>query len=637
MDKQLKLKIQPHIIDHLGIKMYQKVVDVVAEFVSNAWDADAKNVRIECSEGKIVIADDGLGMSFDDCQEKFLKVGRNRRKTDHTDRSPGGRPVLGRKGIGKFAGFGIAKEITVATVSDANGERTSFVLDVDAILNAEDSDSVEIKILKCDGPNEEAKAAHGTIVELSGLHAPEETGERLGKELARRFLLPSIASDFSITIDGTAMPDAFTDEVEYVFPRDLPEEDRQARGLSMDSQGWAVEPFADGKQVRWRVGFFETPIDNEELNGISVFARGKMAQKPFFFDVSGGMSAQHGLEYITGQVEMDFVDDDVNDLIATERQRINLQTPVGQKIKYWGIELLKLLSRVWAAKRAEAKIAMIESKTAVFSERLGNLSKPEKKTVMSVLTKIAQFSRLGQNRFQDWANDIIIGYEKGRLRDVIDELADAQDLDEAEFINILAESDVISALNIAESVKTKILAIGELKQRVQSRELENKVRDFIYEQPWIIHPKWESFRKERSLEGLISDLGHKVFKDEEPYNGRVDLTLASGSDMLLVEFMRPGLELDFEHVDRVNRYVLEIRNSLKSRTGEIIRTLNNAYLIADKKNESGVMNDRIAELERSGILVKTWQGLISNALAQWKDLLELLKSRHPNDPRLAGL
>jgi hypothetical protein len=334
---------------------------------------------------------------------------------------------------------------------------------------------------------------------------------------------------------------------------------------------------------------------------------------------------------------MDFVDDDENDLIATERQRINLQTPVGQKIQIWGIELLKILSRVWAAKRSEEKMAMIESKTAVFSERLNNLSRPEKKTVMAVLTKIAQFSRLGQDRFRDWANDIIIGYEKGRLRDVIDELADAKDLDEATFINILAESDVISALNIAESVKTKILAIGELKQRVQSRELENKVRDFIYEQPWIIHPKWESFRKERSLEGLIIDLGNKVFKDEEPYHGRVDLALAAGSDMLLVEFMRPGLELDFDHLDRVNRYVIEIRTKLTSRTGEIIRTLTNAYVIADKKNDSAAMNVRIAELERSGILIQTWEGLISSALAQWKDILDLLKSRHPEDKRLVDL
>ena len=635
--KKLELKIQPHIIDHLGIKMYQKVVDVVAEFVANAWDADAKHVDIECAADKIVIADDGHGMTFDECQTKFLVVGRDRRKTDRTDRSRGGRPVLGRKGIGKFAGFGIAKEVQITTISGDSGEETSFVLDVAEILNAEDSNSVEIKILQYDGPNEEKKGQQGTRVELRGIHARGGTGEQIGKELARRFLLPAMDPEFSIKIDGKTMPDAFNDAMEYVFPDALPEAEKEARKLSIDEKGWAVETFPNGKLVRWRVGFFEHPVDDEELKGIAVFARGKMAQKPFCFELSGGMSAQHGLEYMTGQVEMDFVDDEANDLIATERQRINLQTPLGQNIQAWGIELLKMLTRVWATKRSESKIALIKSKTEVFSERLDNLSKSEKKTVMDVISKIAQFPRLGADRFREWANDIIVGYEKGRLKNVIEELATARDLNEADFINILAESDVISALSIAESIKTKILAISELKQRVQSQELENKVRDYIYDRPWIIHPKWDSFKKERSLENLIKDLGRKVFKDEEPYNGRVDLTLVAGSDMLLVEFMRPGLELDYEHIDRVNHYVIEIRNRLKRRTGETIRTLNNAYIIADSKNDSDVVADRIAELERSGILVKTWEGLISSALAQWKDILELLKSRHPEDKRLADL
>ncbi len=41
-NKELTLIIQPKVIDHLGIKMYQKPVDVISEFVANAWDADSE-------------------------------------------------------------------------------------------------------------------------------------------------------------------------------------------------------------------------------------------------------------------------------------------------------------------------------------------------------------------------------------------------------------------------------------------------------------------------------------------------------------------------------------------------------------------------------------------------------------------
>ena len=43
------------------------------------------------------------------------------------------RRVMGRKGIGKFSPFGIAKEIEVATVRQ--GVTSRFVMDYDAIMS----------------------------------------------------------------------------------------------------------------------------------------------------------------------------------------------------------------------------------------------------------------------------------------------------------------------------------------------------------------------------------------------------------------------------------------------------------------------------------------------------------------------
>lgn len=636
MPKELKLKIQPHVIDHLGIKMYQKVADVVSEFVSNAWDADAPCVDIQVDENRITIVDDGVGMSFEECQTKFLTVGRDRRKTEKTDHTQGGRPVLGRKGIGKFAGFGIAKQIDIRTVCKGTGELTAFRLDVQKILSVEDGEA-SIEVFEYRDPGSKNAPKNGTTVILNGLSVGSADCAVLGKELSRRFLLATQNAGFKILINGQEIPESFSESMEYVFPRDLTPEELTVRHVTKNEDGWAVESFPDGTEIKWRVGFAKKPLDDEELRGIAIFARGKLAQKPFFFDFTGGMSAQQGLEYLTGQVKMEFIDDEKNDLIATERQRINLQTAVGRDIRNWGVDLLKFLCGCWADRRVQRKMAIISSKTDQFAERLEQFPTSERKMVLKVLEKVASFERLGETKFREWANDIVTSHEKGRLRAIIEQLAETKDVDEATFINILAESDVLASLNIAESVKTKILAIGELKQRVMSGELENKVRDFIYENPWIIHPKWERFAKERSVENLIKDLGVQVFKDEEPYNGRVDLALSAGSDLLLVEFMRPGLELDCDHLDRLNWYVIGIRNAIKSRSGGLIRSMTNAYVVADERKRSADMDERIDELLSKGIMILTWNDLISNALKQWKEVLELLKSRYPDDKRIACL
>src|ERR1700686_296517 len=109
-DQRLYLRFSGRIIDSLGIQMYQSPTAAIAELIANAWDADAKKVDVELPDNvgeaaEIEIRDDGVGMTFEECQEKYLNVGRNRRLGRGGSYTAGNRPCLGRKGIGKFAGF----------------------------------------------------------------------------------------------------------------------------------------------------------------------------------------------------------------------------------------------------------------------------------------------------------------------------------------------------------------------------------------------------------------------------------------------------------------------------------------------------------------------------------------------------
>ena len=118
----LVLKFEPKTIEHLGVKMYATLPPALAELISNSYDADASEVLVMFNEKNgspvsITVQDNGCGMSFNDIQEKFLAIGRDRRQTDGDIPSPKyGRLPTGKKGLGKLALFGIAKEITIDTV-----------------------------------------------------------------------------------------------------------------------------------------------------------------------------------------------------------------------------------------------------------------------------------------------------------------------------------------------------------------------------------------------------------------------------------------------------------------------------------------------------------------------------------------
>lgn len=113
-DNRFTFEISLSVLDHLGRNLYRSFTTVLGEAISNAWDADAENVHIyiDRENNNFFIKDDGIGMTAEDFQDKFLKIGYSKRKEGATA-SAKGRPFIGRKGIGKLALLSCADKITV--------------------------------------------------------------------------------------------------------------------------------------------------------------------------------------------------------------------------------------------------------------------------------------------------------------------------------------------------------------------------------------------------------------------------------------------------------------------------------------------------------------------------------------------
>ena len=126
-------EISLSVLDHLGRNLYRSFATVLGEAISNAWDADAENVHIyiDRERGSFLIKDDGTGMTAEDFQAKFLKIGYSKRK-EGGKKSRTGRPYIGRKGIGKLALLSCADKITVISKIDG-GEYDGGTIDNSAL------------------------------------------------------------------------------------------------------------------------------------------------------------------------------------------------------------------------------------------------------------------------------------------------------------------------------------------------------------------------------------------------------------------------------------------------------------------------------------------------------------------------
>ncbi|MCO1606946.1 ATP-binding protein [Escherichia coli] len=300
MDNKLFLNFHGRIIDHLGIQMYQSPTAAIAEMVSNAWDADATevNITLPTHENRtIVIKDNGIGMTFEECQKKFLTVGFDKRKDNPVAKSKlFNRDLMGRKGIGKFAGFGIAEIIEICTTSQETGEKTSFTLDINKIRSSDDyvkTESMAIDVTFRTGPSELEKENHGTTVTLKSLKINRLLNESsFATSMARRFAINSGGDEFLVRINNTPMPvENFLATAEYSFPKDYTVDEKPDSLTEIDSLGYGKE-IVDGYEIKWRVFFLKETIKDDELQGISIYAHKKLAQRPFMFNLTGGLPSR---------------------------------------------------------------------------------------------------------------------------------------------------------------------------------------------------------------------------------------------------------------------------------------------------------------------------------------------------------
>ena len=132
------ISIDKRVIAILGPHLYGDTASIIAELVSNSYDADADNCWVTIKTGaspEIIIEDDGIGMTPQEVNDYFLNVGYDRREA--RPKTSKLREVFGRKGIGKLAAFSLAKRIELYSVKD--GQKAGCILDFDKITK-EDKD-----------------------------------------------------------------------------------------------------------------------------------------------------------------------------------------------------------------------------------------------------------------------------------------------------------------------------------------------------------------------------------------------------------------------------------------------------------------------------------------------------------------
>ena len=619
---------------HLGLQMYSGAVPAIAELISNAWDAMAANVAIEIlldkpleSANKILVRDDGHGMTFNECNEEYLVIGRDRRKQEgdlsrpYLDRQR--RSLMARKGIGKLAGFGIANRIEVRTVHDGNV--THFALDYDRIVRSgKFVDEYKPDLLADDRKvTDEPNGTQVLLTEIKITRAIPK--QQFRASMARRFTV--LKGDTSFRV--------------YVNDEEIRREEQPFQFRYPGEKGkWESAEVSGAGQIKWWVGFRPEPIGDEEARGIVVFARGKLAQAPWFFGLSGGVHGQHGMQYMTGEVQADFLDTtDGPDLIATDRGGALWEEAPAAALRQWGEDKVRELLDEWARKRREVKVSRLEVKK--YLELAERLPPKDRRLFDYFVDRVTGIPQIDKD--EEIVDELVrFGYNaltNHRFLEVIRQLnaTSAEDLDKV--VEILADWDVMEVVQAAQKIRGRVEIIRKFDEMIAAGVPEKPdMHEFLKTHPWLVDLQWETLEHEKSLDSVLANQFHNEKVKSTEARKRVDFfCLAASHQWEVVELKRPGDTVGVAELDQLRNYVFFLREHAGKTTDPKKKVDRIGGILVYSDIAADTAQHRTA-LVREGIYTRTWQDLLRSAETSHRDFLGVIKRRAPaDDPRIRAL
>ena len=585
MANKYTMRISRLTVDKLGVKLYDKVSAVIAELIANAYDADAGKVFVSAPMGqflatkadgslsdkgfRIEVVDDGSGMTPDQMQNFFLVVGAERR----TDPKRGAvsprnkRKVMGRKGVGKLAPFGICKIIEVLsaggkkTSQHENGKSKQGYLTSHIILDYDDVTTEN------DDPNEPYKPNVGnhdgtlsnktgtTIILRNFNYRRVPDIETLSRQLAQRFGIQS--ENWQIVVQDNTKAVSDSDYSRCVSAFDVPRMPNTSISFQLDGQGAGQVIGPDGNEIHdleagfnhdgkfypikgW-MAYAKVPYKDELMAGVRIYCRGKIAAQSLLFNKHAGFTGEYNIRsYLVGRLDADWLDED-DDLIQTDRRDILWSDELGAAFQKWG---QGIVSRIGTLSRDPMRKAVLEVflETGRVENRVQEIysSKNQediKQKAIDIAKKFGRTINREEASRQEVVDDLVDLSITLAPHVILDEkmreAAEQQETPLALLSTLLRTARIAELSSFGRIAEDRIKVITRLETLKDDESTEeDSLQTLIEDAPWLINPEWSPVIANQSLSSLR--------KEFEKYYKQV-----TGESISLTNFQRPGSKPDF--------------------------------------------------------------------------------------------
>jgi len=690
-EKNYEMKISRLVVDKLGVKLYDKVSAVIAEIVANSYDADAKLVTVSApmaeflakkSDGKtddlgysITVEDNGHGMSPEEVKRHYLIIGSDRRldsKRGDISRTLN-RKVMGRKGVGKLAPFGICSEMEILCSGgkpiQQNGKDIYRVahlyLERDEILNITiDSPDKEKpyypKIGDKDGTLSEKSGMKITLRNFEKRKVPEI--DQFERQVAQRFgirsknweielidnLKPSQDPDRKRTV-GDFTIDRLTETTLYlekisgenkVLDSNRDELDIPA-GFNVEGKFYPLTGWIARSKQNYK---------DDLMAGVRIYCRGKIAAQTAIFNLNSGFTGEYDIRsYLVGELNANWLDEE-DDLIQTDRQDILWSSEIGEAFEEYGQRLVKLLGKLSEKPRKEVAWKQFKEDTDIENEVRKTYPRDDQEEIRKnsielaqIFAKSARDAELTDSEHQSQVLQLSLLFGPHLTLDQkLREAADAKEHTIAAITALMKTARVAELSSFGRVAEKRVNVVHELEKLKDSCDaVEGDLQNLIAGAPWLIDPRWSPISQNQSFRTFKTEFA-KFYKEKTgkelvyaPTSNstkRPDFALASEDTRLeVVEIKKPKHILDQSDAERFIRYFEYLDDFFESPLNkDITKVFPDGYritVVCDGRKDLSFQSRKTIENyeKQSKINFISWAVFLKNASMAHQDFLEAFK------------
>lgn len=593
----------------------QNPENALTELIANAWDAGARNVLITIPEKeneKIIIEDDGIGMTAGEFSKRWMTLSYNRLKNQGINvEFPNGidgitRKAYGRNGIGRHSIFCFSNSYHIDTWKDGK------LLSCDVSLSSGDQP------IKIDKFEEKSKEGHGTILSAF-VHKNLPNVRNISQVLSARYLFDP---EFVIKINGKAID--LSNHAGLQLEDEIKVDDIKLNIYVIESGKTAVKSIFHG--IAFWVGKRLVGEPSWELCG-------KMIR-----DGRTQFAKQHTVIVSTN----DMYDDVLPDWTGFKNN--DRVTKVQEEVKKYIEQYIRIIN---TEKREDFKMELARENI----DEIREMDRTSRDEISSFIDGLIEAEPEINYDVANLAINTFLNIQKSRSgKNLLEKLSKFSEED-VESLNAILDSWSIKDIQLTlDTIDKRIMVIEAIERLCSNKKTDelHTLHPLVAQARWLFGPEYDSemYTFNKQLQTIIKDiLKSQKYNELESPNRRPDLVIFEQSsfsvhsyedwnneknlmevkNVLIIELKKGGFEITRNEMKQATDYVEEIAHTNGISSAPKIT----AYVVGDKVSE------RISKDASAGsnlIYACTYMELVGTAKRRLFKLRERLNDRYEKMP-----